>query len=395
MASATLLLIACRPASLSAVPAASRVAVFDGHSDFAIHYARARPPWSLSAHDMSSKLPGQSDIPRWRVGGIEGALVTVSSDVEGNGTHFPRLVASLDWFDALVARHSADLAHVRTVAELRSARRQGRIALMPAIEGGDQIDGSIGNLRRAFERGVRSMLIVYDHHNDLGDGAMVLEQSAVLAKTPSGGLTDFGRAVIGEMNRLGMIVDLSHASDSTARQGIAASSAPVIFSHSGARAIADTARNVSDETLRLVAANGGLVMVPLAPYLVTTKHWEWWSAGEAHYAALVKANPDGEAAVEQAMAAWDRANPEPPVTVADVADQVEHIASVAGHDHVGIGTDFDGMGRFRIAGLADAAQLPALFSELRRRGWTESQLKALGRGNFERLLREVEARASR
>ena len=136
-------------------------------------------------------------------------------------------------------------------------------------------------------------------------------------------------------------------------------------------------------------------MVPLAPYLITTDHWKWWSAGEAHYAALVKAHPGKEPAIKQGMAEWDRTNPAPSVMVGHVADQIEHVARVAGHAHVGIGTDFDGMGSYRISGLADAAHLPALFSELQRRGWTDRQLKALGAENFERVLLQVEARASR
>jgi membrane dipeptidase len=195
------------------------------------------------------------------------------------------------------------------------------------------------------------------------------------------------------MNRLGMIVDLSHAGDTTAQQGIAASRAPVIFSHSAARKLADTPRNVSDATLRRLVANGGMIMVPLAPYLITTEHWKWWSGGEAHYNSLVKT--DDDAAIKQKMAAWDRANPEPRVTVAQVADQIEHITRIVGHAHVGIGTDFDGMGNFEIIGLQDAAHLQALFSELRGRGWTDQQLNAIGTGNFERVLREVEVRASR
>ena len=160
------------------------VPVFDGHSDVAIHYARTKPPWSLLEHDFATKLPGQSDLPRWRAGGVTGALVTVSSDLEGSGQHFDRLLASLDWFDALVGRHFFDLAKVGSASELRLARLRGRIALIPAVEGGEQIDGSIANLRTTYARGVRSMLIVYDHHNNLGDGAMVLEQSAALASSP-------------------------------------------------------------------------------------------------------------------------------------------------------------------------------------------------------------------
>lgn len=374
--------------------ALARTPVFDGHADLAIHYLRASPPWSLDAHDLRARLPGQADLPRWRTGRVGGALVTIGSDrPPGAGDHFPRLLASLDWFDGLIARYRDDISKVSTAAELRAARESGRMALIPAIEGGDQIDNSLENLRAAYRRGVRSMLIVYDHNNAIGDGAMVFGSSRAISAPRHGGLTPFGRALVAEMNRLGMLIDLSHAAEETALQAIAVSRAPVIFSHSGARAIADTPRNLSDETLHALRENGGIVMVPLVPYLTTTAHWRWWSSGEARYAELAAAHPDDEVVIERGMAEWDAANPQPEVTIGHVADQIEHIARVAGHDHVGIGTDFDGMGSFVIRDLADASHLPALFAELARRGWTQVRLEALAGGNFERVFAQAEALA--
>jgi len=380
------------PASGRVSPTASQIPIFDGHNDLAIHFLRARPAWSLDSHDLSVRLAGQTDIPRWRAGGVGGALVTVASDrATGDRDHFSRLLVSLDWFDALVRRYPAEVVPARSVADLRAARRSGRIALMPAIEGGYQLNRSLDNLRVAYARGVRSMTIVYDHHDTIGDGAMVLEQSRAVAATSSGGLSPFGRAVVAEMNRLGMLVDLSHAAESTARQALELSRAPVIFSHSGSRVLADTPRNLSDETLRALAANGGIVMVPLAPYLTTTAHWRWWASGEARFAALQTAHPGNNVAVERGMAEWDAANPQHAVTLAHVADQIEHVARVAGYDHVGIGTDFDGMGSHVIPDLADTTRLPALFAELARRGWSTTQLDSLAGGNFERVLARVEA----
>lgn len=393
---------ACQTHAIRSEPAAlasqalRETPVFDGHSDFAIHYLRTTPRWSVEAHNITERLPGQADVPRWRTGQMAGALTTVASDQPlGASQHFPRLLASLDWLDALVRRHDAHLVRAGSVADLRAARRSGRIGLVPAIEGGEQIDGSLGNLRTAYARGVRSMTIVYDHHGAIGDGAMVLEQSRAVASAPRGGLTPFGRALVGEMNRLGMLVDLSHAAETTALQAIEMSRAPVIFSHSGARELADTPRNLSDETLRAVARNGGIVMVPLAPYLTTSGHWRWWSSGEARYAALQRQHPGDEAAIRQGMAEWDRLNPQPEVTLSHVADQIEYVARVAGHDHVGIGSDFDGMGEFFITDLADAGRLPALFAELARRGWTVRQMRALAGGNFERVFSRVESIARR
>ena len=384
--------------SLAASAAAERrgvskaIQVIDGHADFAVHYLRRK--WAIDAHDISTSLPGQADIPRWRAGRINGALVTVGSDLPPGSTgHFPRVVASLDWFGALLDQHDNALVQARSAADFERATDRGRIAMMAAIEGGDQIDASIENLCFAYAAGVRSIGIVYDHHNEIGDGAMAMPSSARIAKSASGGLTAFGRRVIAEMNRLGMLVDLSHAAESTALQAIAASRAPAIFSHSGARDLADTPRNLSDPVLREVGRTGGIVMVPLAPYLTTTAHWNWWTAGEAHYAALQTRHGNDDAAITRGMAEWDTTNPQPVVTVSDVADQIEHVARLAGRDHVGIGTDFDGMGSLAVTDLKDASMLPTLFAELSRRGWSSDDLQKLARGNFLRVLREVESAA--
>lgn len=367
--------------------------VIDGHSDFAIHYLRKQ--WSFDDLDIEKGLPGQADVKRWREGGVNGALATVGSDLApGSRQHFPRVMVSLDWFDALIQRHQRSLAAARSGSDFDQATKTGKIALMAAIEGGDQLDGSLEHLRSAFARGVRSVGIVYDHHNSIGDGAMAMPSSTKIAAPANGGLSSFGRQFVEEMNRIGMIVDLSHAGERTALDALRLSKAPVIFSHSAARRLADTPRNVSDEVLREVARNGGVVMVPLVPYLITTEHWRWWSAGEARYAELESQFRD-EASISRGMADWDAANPQPDVDVRRVADQIAYVARVAGKNHVGIGTDFDGMGSFSINGLSDASAIPKLLDELRARGWSSDDLQKLARGNFLRVLRTVESVAER
>ncbi len=382
--------------SVVAEQALERSSIFDGHNDLAIHYARAAPRWSSERLNIAVSLPGQSDIPRMRKGRVSGALVTVSSGLDPSATmHFADLVQSFDWFDRLVADQSDSLMKAVRSDDLESARRSGRIAFTMAIEGGDQIDGSLENLRASYARGVRSMTIVYDHHNNIGDGAMAFPSSAAAASRSAGGLTCFGREVIAEMNRLGMIVDLSHAARSTAEQALTFSSAPVLFSHSAARNLADSPRNLSDSTLAKLRANGGMVMVPLAPYLTTHASWRWFLAGETYFARLTALYPDDKARVSRESEAWDRANPPPPVSISNVADQVDYLAQRVGRDHVGIGSDFDGMGDFVISDLADVEALPALFTELARRGWTRSELGGLASGNFHRLLRSVEQASHR
>lgn len=372
--------------------ALERTPIFDGHNDLAIHFAGEEPQWSLERLSLE-QLPGQSSLGKFRAGRVGAALITTSSALAaGSPSHFPSLLRSFDWFDGVVARHPQAVAKVTGLRELRQAQRTGRIGLMIAVEGGEQIDGSLENLRRAYARGVRSMGIVYNDNNVIGDGGM---PSAAGRHSKAGGLTPFGRAVIAEMNRLGMIVDLSHAAETTAMQAIAASRAPVLFSHSGAQTVTDSPRNLSDSTLALVGRSGGVVMVPLVPYFVSNAHWRWWSEGEANYARLQSLYPDDAKRVAAESQQWDRKHPAPSVGISDVADHIEHVARTAGYDHVGIGSDFDGMGSFVIPQLADASMLPALFVELARRRWSQAQLEALAGGNFQRLLAAVERASAR
>ncbi len=388
LAAVAALALSTDQASASTLPG-----VIDGHSDFAVHYLRKQ--WSLDNLDIEKGLPGQADVRRWREGGVNGALATVGSDqAPGSKQHFHRVMVSLDWFDTLIQRHKGSLIAARSASDFDRAAKAGKIALMASIEGGDQLDGSLEHLRSAYRRGVRSVGIVYDHHNSIGDGAMAMPSSTKVAAPPNGGLSKFGQQVVEEMNRLGMIVDLSHAGEQTALDAMRVSTSPVIFSHSAARALGDTPRNLSDEVLREVSKNGGVVMVPLVPYLVTTDYWRWWSAGEAKYAELEKQHSD-EATISRGMAAWDTTNPEPSVNVGHVADQIEYVAKIAGKEHVGIGTDFDGMGNFAIKGVEDAAALPKLFAELRSRGWSSVDLHKLSRGNFLRVLRAAESAVDR
>ena len=394
----SLAVVASAAAAPAAQPAAhartALPAIIDGHADFAIHYSNKG--WATADYDIERELPGQADVPRWRAGGIDGMLATVGSDLgPGSAGHFPRVLVSLDWFDALIARHRGALSRALTVDEFAAAERDGTIALMPALEGGDQIDGSLENLRTAYARGVRSMGIVYDHHNDIGDGAMAMPSSSGVAAPSSGGLTPFGRQVVAEMNRLGMLIDLSHASESTCLEVLGLTRAPVIFSHSGSRALADTPRNLSDKVLSAVAANDGIVMVPLVPYLTTTENWRWWLSGESEYARLVAEFGEDSEAIDRGMTAWDTANPQPKVTVSQVADQVAYVARIAGIDHVGIGSDFDGMDSFVIADLNDASKMRALLDELIKRGWSEENLRKLARGNVLRVIKAAQAQAAR
>lgn len=363
-----------------------QVPVFDGHVDMMVNFAK--PDYSgwnaVDSYDIASRTPGQVDIPRLRRGGVAGGIFTIAvldgTDREKGLDEASALLRSI------IARHSESLVLASGSKDIEEAMARGRVAILPGIEGGEQIGASLPTLRAAHAAGVRAMTLTWMRSNELGDSGSETGKH--------GGLSPLGAQVVDEMNRLGMLVDLSHAADSTVMDVLARTGAPVIFSHSSTRAICDSPRNVPDEVLKAVAANGGIVMVPFVPYLTRQEHLQWYERGEAEWARLKGLHAGDEPAARAAMAAWEEAHPEPRVRVADVADHVEHVRDVAGIDHVGIGSDFDGM-YSQVDGLEDASRYPALFAELSRRGWSEAELRQLGHGNFLRVLRAVEARAGR
>jgi membrane dipeptidase len=258
---------------------------------------------------------------------------------------------------------------------------------MIGVEGGGQIDNSLAVLRA---------------YHDLGAGYLTLTHSRTIEWADSAtdnpkhdGLTPFGEQVVRELNRLGMLVDLSHVSEGTMRDALRVSKAPVIFSHSGARAVDDHPRNVSDDVLKLVTANGGVVMVNFARNYVSDEYRRW-SAEEAAERTRLNAPPFGGLYIGQpekakaAMAEWLKAHPAPKVTLGQVADHIDHIAKVAGVDHVGLGGDFDGVSNSLPEGLGDVAGYPALMAELMRRGWSDADVAKVAGGNVLRVMAEAE-----
>jgi membrane dipeptidase len=263
--------------------------------------------------------------------------------------------------------------------------KSGKVASLIGIEGGHQIGGNLAALRQFYELGARYMTLTHFKNNEWADSA---------TDDPKyHGITEFGRTVINEMNRLGMLVDLSHVSDDTMRAALQVSKAPVIFSHSSARALDDHNRNVPDDILRLTAANGGVVMINFYPPYVSDAFRQWngeEAAEEARAKSLFNGRPKQR---EAAINAWKAANPAPRVTVADVADHVDHVAKVAGYDHVGIGGDLDGI-EIAPEGLGTVSGYPLLFAELIRRGWSDANLARLAGGNILRVMRRAEAVAA-
>jgi membrane dipeptidase len=361
----------------------STVPLVDGHNDLLIHFIQGDSLLPLDSYDISRRTRGQTDIPRWRAGRVGASFVTVSgahrADVERG------LRETLGFFDRLAARYPSDLAVVTSAAAVPQAHAAGRIALILHVEGGEQLQGSIPRLRTLHTLGVRSLGLTWSRTNDLADAAGDTARW--------GGVSPVGEGVVREMNRLGMIIDLSHASDRAALAVLALSKAPVMFSHSSARELAEVSRNVPDHVLRALASNGGVVMVTFVPYFTTKAYADWYARGEAVWDTLRERHGADRNAASVAMKAWEAANPPPSVNVVQVADHVEHIRTVAGIDHVGLGSDFDGMFSF-VSGLEDVASFPRLFEELARRGWSNEDLRKLAGDNVLRVMAAVEGVAA-
>jgi len=382
----------------------ARVPLIDGHNDLPweirerfgnaagvdLSASTANLPLTAQADEAQTAL--MTDIPRLRAGhvGAQFWSVWIPSTVTGPAA-VKMTIEQIDLVRTMVARYPKDLQMAYSAEDIERAHAAGRIASLIGIEGGHQIDDSLATLREMYELGARYMTLTHTLDNDWADSATDAPKHH--------GLTPFGRAVVHEMNRLGMLVDLSHVSPDTMRAALAVSVAPVIFSHSGARALNDHPRDVPDDVLAMVARNGGVVMVTFAPAYVSAERNRWEADRAAEqtrynsppYAGLYIGQPERAKA---AMAEWDAGHPRPVVTLAMVADHIEHIRHVAGIDHVGIGSDFDGIPNTP-QGLEGVDKFPALLKELAKRGWTDEELGKVAGANMLRVLREAAAAAKR
>jgi membrane dipeptidase len=370
--------------------------LIDGHNDLPWEI-RERFKSDLSAVDLTrdtSGLPApagspplMTDIARLRAGHVGGQFwsVWVPADLKGP-VAVETTVEQIDLVKRMAARHPDAFEMAYTAADVRRIHKAGRIACLIGIEGGHQIDNSLAVLRQMYALGARYMTLTHFSNTAWADSA---------TDAPAHhGLTPFGKEVVHEMNRLGMLVDLAHVSADTMRAAIEASQAPVIFSHSSARALVDHPRDVPDDVLKLVAKNGGVVMVNFYPAYVSEARAEWSAerAGEqAREAAFYVGQPDRAKA---ALAAWDTAHPKPHVPLSQVADHIDHIRQVAGADHVGLGSDFDGIPE-STEGLEGVDRYPALLAELMRRGWSDEDIAKLAGGNVLRVMAEAEAVAAK
>ncbi len=367
------------------------VPLIDGHNDLPWQFRKLHN--DLSAADLrgnTSKLtdPWVTDIPRLRAGGVGGqfwAVYVPPKLPSAEAVHMT--LEQIDLVHRLVAHYSDTFELALTADDVERIHRQGKIASLIGIEGGHSIGNSLAVLRMEHKLGARYLTLTHTKNTDWADAAG--------DKPEHHGLTPFGEDVVRELNRLGMMVDLSHVSDDTMRAALRVSLAPLIFSHSSARAVCDHERNVPDDILRETAQKRGIVMVCFLPGYVTNPARDAFRAAMAEKARLAELYPNDPAKAEAEMNQWRKAHPDTAVpTVRDVADHVDHLRKIMGVDHVGIGSDFDGFHGW-VAGLEDVSKYPALLAELARRGYRKDELKRIAGLNLLRVMREVEATAKK
>jgi membrane dipeptidase len=358
----------------------SRFPLIDGHNDLP-WVLREQYAGDLAEADLTTRLPKtHTDIPRLVEGGVGGQFwsVWVPPSLAGDAA-VTAVLEQVDLVHRIIARYPGRFQLALTADDVDAAFRAGRIASLLGAEGGHSIGNSLGVLRALYALGVRYMTLTHNDNVGWADSATDVPDT--------GGLSDFGRAVVAEMQRLGMLVDLSHVSVGTMQAALDVATAPVIFSHSSARAVCDNPRNVPDEVLTRLAANGGVCMVTFVPFFVSPECSEWQQGLRASAVARGH-DPFDLAAVFALLPEYEQTHPMPAATIAQVADHIDHVRAVAGVDHVGIGGDFDGTPVTPV-GLHDVSRYPALFAELQRRHWSESDLRSLAGANVLRVLADA------
>jgi membrane dipeptidase len=360
--------------------------LIDGHNDIAEQLSEnyKRDISGLaSGTNQRQPHPLMTDMAMLHQGRVGGQFwsVYINGAITGDAA-IRETIEEIDTVRRMIDAYPKDLELARTADDVVRIHKTGKVASMIGIEGGRQIGGSLAALRQFYNLGARYMTLTHNQTTEWADSA---------TDDPKyDGLSPFGETVVHEMNRVGMLVDLSHVSPATMKDAIATSRAPVIFSHSSARALVDHPRNVPDDVLALLPANGGVVMVNFVPNFISEEMWKWGAEKDAEEARLKSFHRNSKAEVEASLKAWVAAHPHPPVTIPTVADNIEHIVKVAGYDHVGIGGDLDGI-EDTVEGLSGAEDYPNLFAELIRRGWSDANLAKLAGGNVLRALRGAEA----
>jgi membrane dipeptidase len=356
--------------------------LIDGHNDllWSLRAAREKDDEEPDVGDPTPRF--HTDLPRLEAGGVRGQFwsVYVPSDLPTDQAVI-QTFEQVDAFLRLLRTHPDRLELARTADDVERISAHGKVASMIGVEGGHSIGGSLGTLRVLAELGARYLTLTHNDDTAWADSGTGLHTN--------GGLTAFGEEVVRELNRLGVLVDLSHVSEDTMRQAIEVSRAPVIFSHSNARALCDVPRNVPDDVIELVGRSAGVIMVTFVPWFLTA---EGAKANEAEWEEIRRLraeHPDDPDAVRAAVEEMEKTQPTPPSSISDVADHIDHIRDLAGIDHIGVGSDFDGLEGMP-DGLEDVSTYPALFTELADRGYADDDLTQIAGRNVLRVMRAAE-----
>ena len=360
--------------------------LIDGHNDLPWEIRGQRnAPKDVAAYDLRKRTSGHTDIERLRQGMVGAQFWSVyipSSSVETGPAKMQ--LEQIDIALQIIARYPDVFELAKTASDIERIFGSGKIASLLGMEGGHAIENSLGALRAYYDLGARYMTLTHSANIDWADAGTDTARH--------NGLTSFGEEVVKEMNRLGMLVDLSHTSPGTMSDVLNIARAPVIFSHSSARGVTEHPRNVPDSILTRLKDNGGVVMVTFVPQFISNRIVEWSNRQTARRTELARQFPRDSARVQRELRTWREANPTPRATMADLIAHIEHVRTVAGIDHVGIGGDYDGIDSTP-EGMDDVSSYPALFAELARRGWSDEHLKKLAGENLLRVMRQAEEAA--
>jgi membrane dipeptidase len=365
-----------------------QVPIIDGHNDLPWQFRKhsnALERVDISQIDLTKDTTKDeliTDFPRLKAGGVGGQFWSVYIPPEMTGcSGVQAVLEQIDVVHRLIAKYPEHMELALTAADVERIERKGKIASLIGMEGGHSIDNSLATLRMTYQLGARYMTLTHTKNIDWADAAT--------DKPLHNGLTKFGEEVVLEMNRLGMLIDISHVSEDTMKAALRVSKAPVMFSHSNARALCDHVRNASDDVLKLLAKNNGIIMVNFYPEYLIDSNRDWYRA-EHHEKKRLQETIKDEDKLDAALAEWRKVNPQPHhANIADVANHIDHICKVAGVDHVGLGSDYEGFDG-PPDGLQDVSCYPKLLAELLARGHSESDIKKIAGQNILRVLRDAE-----
>jgi membrane dipeptidase len=362
------------------------VPLIDGHNDVPWQYRRRETNFTgidLAQSTAELKPTMHTDIPRLRAGGVGGQFWSVYVPTRLSGPEAVQAtIEQIDVVYRMCARYPETFELALTADDVTRIHKKGRIASLIGMEGGHSINNSLGTLRMMYQLGARYLTLTHTANTDWADAAG--------DEAKHRGLTAFGEDVVREMNRLGMLVDLSHVTDDVMRQALRVTKAPVIFSHSNARARCDHVRNAPDDVLRLTATNGGVVMVCFLPAYLVERDRTYSERVRAERNRLVALHGENQELITDGLAEWRKANPDPnAATLSDVADHIDHIRNLVGVDYIGIGSDFDGFNG-AVRGLEDVSKYPDLLAELLRRGYSREDVKKIAGLNVLRVMRATE-----